>query len=214
MDLEQGMLKPKYVELHQNCLAALQEKYSVEKIVNNHFTKLEDFLEDYYLYRPYNIQMLLEAHWIRQDDLKVIHCLIATDKLSSELGEEVEHEKPVLTDPYQFFLIDLKKDYGKALIRPETFGDKVFEVLIPQEIDFPEHPGFSDKYYFYTDEDNKEKTRAAMTPEILEAIYQYDELVIQIVRNIMLVKRLRRITPEDCQELAAFSFQLKASLKK
>ncbi|MCB0260107.1 MAG: hypothetical protein KDE62_10375, partial [Calditrichaeota bacterium] len=76
---------------------------------------------------------------------------------------------------------------GKVLIRPETIGDKIFEVLIEQEVDFDIHPEFSRKYYLYTDSENQPRVRRKMNREFLDVIYRYDDLVIQIVKNFMMV---------------------------
>jgi hypothetical protein len=47
------------------------------------------------------------------------------------------------THPYFFGLLDLKNDFGRALIRPETVADKISEIFEPLEIDFEENKKFS-----------------------------------------------------------------------
>ncbi|MCB0298219.1 MAG: hypothetical protein KDG51_23870, partial [Calditrichaeota bacterium] len=69
-------------------------------------------------------------------------------------------------------------------------------------------------YYLYTDSDNQPRVRRKMNREFLDVIYRYDDLVIQIVKNFMMVKRLQRINREDCEELAEFIFSVPRTLKK
>lgn len=202
---ETGILDDKYVQRHHACVAYLRHTYQVRRLINKSFEKVANYLDSYFLYRPHRSQVLLDAHWVRQGDAKIMHCLVGNSELLPDQIKRLK-KKPKLSDPYQFFLINLKKDFGKAFIRPETFGDKVFEVLIRQEVDFENHKAFSDKYYFYTEEENEARIRKLANQGFLDTIYRYDDLVIQIVGRRMMVKRLRRVTEADCHELATFAF--------
>lgn len=212
MKVDGGVLIPEYEEIYQQCLDFLSENYDVSRIVRTDFEKISAFLDDFYLFKPYKMNQLVDAYFVKHISERALYCVVATDR-DEESAAEGEGEV-LLTDPYQFFLIDLRTDMGKVLIRPETIGDKIFEALIEQEVDFDIHPEFSRKYYLYTDPENQPRVRRKMNRDFLDVIYRYDELVIQIVKNFMMVKRLQRINREDCEELAEFIFAVPRMLGK
>ena len=52
-------------------------------------------------------------------------------------------------------LTTIYKDIGHVLIRPETIGDKLIELVNPVEIDFKEDKEFSAKYYVVSDDEKE-----------------------------------------------------------
>ena len=61
-------------------------------------------------------------------------------------------------DVYKYFVwgfLSLKKDFGRALIRKETFADRVLNVVHPVELEFKDDKAFSHKFYVVANEPEK-----------------------------------------------------------
>jgi hypothetical protein len=88
---------------------------------------------------------------------------------------------------HQFWaFVKLKRDFGRILIRRETFTDKVLEVLHPIELDFTDDKPFSDKFYVITND--KEKAMLNMTTGFRNAIFDMPaHWMIEIVGADLLV---------------------------
>jgi len=80
----------------------------------------------------------------------------------------------------------LEDDYGEIQIRPETFEDKIREFFKSIELDFPDFPEFSKKYYFITE--NKDLARKFAKPKLLELLEKIDGIFIQVKGRILVAK--------------------------
>jgi hypothetical protein len=89
----------------------------------------------------------------------------------------------------------LSRNYGHIFIRPETFEDKVSELFIKSEIDFPEFPKFSFRYYYLTDDEIKAKSFA--NPDRLRCIEKQNEILIDVNGDVLIAKFSRIITYDD-----------------
>ena len=89
----------------------------------------------------------------------------------------------------------LSRNYGHIFIRPETFEDKVSELFIKSEIDFPEFPKFSFRYYCLADDEIKAKTFA--NPDRLRCIEKQNEILIDVNGDVLIAKFSRIITYND-----------------
>ena len=89
----------------------------------------------------------------------------------------------------------LSRNYGHIFIRPETFEDKVSELFIKSEIDFPEFPKFSFRYYCLADDEIKAKTFA--NPDRLRCIEKQNEILIDVNGDVLIAKFSRIITHDD-----------------
>ena len=108
-----------------------------------------------------------------------------------------ESRYPSSLREFQNFMIKrLDFDYGKIMIRPETIQDKVQEIFVKSEIDFPDHPGFSSRYYFVADD--KGLARSFATDRRLSLIGMQRELYVEINNNILLAKFARNVSYDDC----------------
>lgn len=108
-----------------------------------------------------------------------------------------ESRYPSSVSEFQNFIIKrLDFDYGKIMIRPETIQDKVQEIFVKSEIDFPDHPGFSSRYYFVADD--KGLARSFATDRRLSLIGMQRELFVQINNNMLLAKFARNVSYDDC----------------
>jgi hypothetical protein len=100
-------------------------------------------------------------------------------------------------------------DFGKVLMRLETFGDKFSELFQKREIDFPEHPTFSDRYYVLASDEAK--LRKAVTQEFLELICRR-KLCVEIRGGYIHVTQARVISESDCVSLATLALAIPATL--
>ena len=108
-----------------------------------------------------------------------------------------ESRYPSSVSEFQNFMIKrLDFDYGKIMIRPESIQDKVQEIFVKSEIDFPDHPGFSSRYYFVADD--KGLARSFATDRRLSLIGMQRELFVEINNNILLAKFARNVSYDDC----------------
>jgi hypothetical protein len=89
----------------------------------------------------------------------------------------------------------LSRNYGHIFIRPETFEDKVSELFIKSEIDFPEFPKFSFRYYCLADDEIKAKSFA--NPGRLRCIEKQNEILIDVNGDVLIAKFSRIITHDD-----------------
>ena len=108
-----------------------------------------------------------------------------------------ESRYPSSVREFQNFMIKrLDFDYGKIMIRPESIQDKVQEIFVKSEIDFPDHPGFSSRYYFVAED--KGLARSFATDRRLSLIGLQRELFVEVNNNILLAKFARNVNYDDC----------------
>lgn len=92
-------------------------------------------------------------------------------------------------------LTSINCDPGHVLIRPETFGDKLIELVNPMEIDFSEEKEFSSKYYVISD--NEAQLRSNIDFKILRAIKAYDDLNIEIRAKYLFARTLKPVNQKS-----------------
>lgn len=99
-------------------------------------------------------------------------------------------------------LTSINCDPGHVFIRPETFGDKIVELVYPVEIDFPEDKEFSSKYYVICEDKNR--LRSNIDLKILRAIKQYDDLHIEILNKFLFARTLKPVNQKSIDTIAGF----------
>jgi hypothetical protein len=106
------------------------------------------------------------------------------------------------SEPQIVGLKKLSRNYGKIFIRPETFEDKVSELFIKSEIDFPDSPKFSFRYYCLTDDEIK--ARSFATQDRLKSIEKQNEILIEVDEDVLISKFSRVITYDDFSNMVEF----------
>lgn len=89
----------------------------------------------------------------------------------------------------------LKKDYGRVLIRPETFTDKIQNLFVSTDIDFDDNMDFSRKYYVVANDETK--VRRCISNSFLETVQGFNDLEIELDGNILMVRLRKQFTPEN-----------------
>jgi hypothetical protein len=96
----------------------------------------------------------------------------------------------------------LKKDYGRVLIRPETFEDKIKNLFLVTDIDFDFNEDFSKKYYVVANDETK--VRNCTSNSFLEAVQAFDDLEIELDGNILMVRLRKQFTRENGEVISNF----------
>jgi len=104
---------------------------------------------------------------------------------------------------YPAVFTSLSKDFGHVIIRPEHVRDKVAEIFQHRELDFPEHPYFSRFYYVLATDESK--ARQGMGRELLDAIYSYTDLVMEISGHTLVVGKPKQFSEQDATEMLEFA---------
>jgi hypothetical protein len=102
----------------------------------------------------------------------------------------------------------LRNDFGRVIIRRETFVDKVLNMLHPVELHFNDDLTFNSRFYVVAND--KEKATKAMTGNFRAAIMniQLDDFMIEIVNSTLIIGSAQLITPEQAIYLAGFVSRL------
>lgn len=81
------------------------------------------------------------------------------------------------TSSYFFVSYKLKNDFGRILIRPETFSDKLAELFNPIELDFDENRKFSSAYYVVSTDNNL--ARKVLKRPLFDFVEDLDSLIFE-----------------------------------
>ena len=101
-------------------------------------------------------------------------------------------------------IMNLSKDCGHVLIKPETMLDKVHELIHPIELDFTDDPEFSRK--FYTLSEDKTKTALNLTLSFREAIktITIPDFIVEILGNTLIIGNEKPMEDESAEAFAGF----------
>ncbi len=107
--------------------------------------------------------------------------------------------------------VNLKQDFGRVLIRRETFADKILGLVHPIELKFKDDKVFSDHFYVVTNDQGK--ATAAMTPDFRKVIIDmmYKDFVIEIINKTLVIRNNQPINTEDTVHLAEFVVRMCSS---
>lgn len=103
---------------------------------------------------------------------------------------------------YQIWaFVNSKTDFGRVLIRRETFTDKVLEMVNHTELKFKDDAIFNK--YFYVIANNEELARNAMTPDFRKLLIDmmYNDYVIETINKTLVIRTNQPVTPEETVRL-------------
>jgi hypothetical protein len=112
-------------------------------------------------------------------------------------------------DKYQVWaFVTLDRDFGRVLIRPETFTDRILEIFHPTELKFQEDKVFNENFYVLTNE--PEKAKAAMTSDFRDIVkdMMYKNFSIETINQTLVIRDNQPIDPEETVNLAEFARKL------
>jgi len=194
------------VAKYERSLEALKEKYTLKSTNDLRFEKLDALISSFKKTTQYKDAYMLDAWHISAGTKKIIFGVIGVVSESCDIGAMYLPGKSIHRDAYPVIIVQLKEDFGRVQIRPETLTDKISELFEKKELDFDEHKRFSWRYYFLADDE--EKARAAVTRKFLDNIDQHKGLLLYIEGNGLLATKYRAINTGDVLELAEFGFSL------
>lgn len=108
----------------------------------------------------------------RSFDLCIMEYLSHEDHPSSRGGYRIYY-----SDPYLYGIAIARETFGRILIRPETTADKITEFFEKTEVDFPECPKFSRKYYLLSE--SRENAIRVMKPSLMNYLSDYSHLEME-----------------------------------
>lgn len=117
----------------------------------------------------------------------------------------------LLYDYYEYqswALAYLKKDCGRALIRPETLTDKLIELVHPVELDFDDDKAFSDTFYVLVND--RYKAESAMNRDFRNVVMdmRHEDVIIETINHTLIIGHHKPIMPETTLKLAEFVVRL------
>ncbi|HWZ04068.1 MAG TPA: hypothetical protein VNX40_10705 [Mucilaginibacter sp.] len=118
-------------------------------------------------------------------------------------GQSFEYDK------YQIWAFaTLNKDFGRVLIRPETFADRILEIVHPTELRFPDDKSFNESFYIVAND--PEKAKAGMTQYCRDVITEmmYKDFAIEIINETLVIRTNQPINADEAVHLAEFVSKL------
>ncbi|XZF16471.1 hypothetical protein ACTHGU_10045 [Chitinophagaceae bacterium MMS25-I14] len=105
---------------------------------------------------------------------------------------------------HAFGLAGLKRDFGHVVIRPETFTDKIREMIKPVELDFEDDPDFSSRFYVLASD--RDKAVLAMDASFRHAVMSIaaKNFLIEIVADQLIICNQQLIDPDTTLSFAMF----------
>jgi|GEM_PF-2058967 len=169
-------------------------------VTQSHGAYISNILSHFDSFAEYNMVVLSEIVEIKKgtsSNFLVLLSINYTFKMSKT--PQVESS---FSDYEIIGIVNLKKDYGKVLIRPETLGDKITEFFHNVEVDFSMDEKFSKKYYVLTNDETKLRTK--ISADFLKCIRNYEGLEIEISGQVLLVRLRKAYTVENGRIIAGF----------
>jgi len=101
-------------------------------------------------------------------------------------------------------VLHLNKNSGHVLIRPETFLDKIHNLITPIQLDFEDDKEFSRKFYIVTNDELK--TNLLFTPGLKSGIESIGvpDFCIEILENSLIIGNKKIIEPGSALKFAEF----------
>ncbi len=158
-------------------------------------------LQLYDSFKEYRTTSLFDAYVIEHSH--PFKLLIVT---TTSILQRVAYKKVILSEnvPDHGFVgfVQLKKNYAHTYLRPETISDKLNELLHRVEIDFEINKKFSKKYYALSSDEKA--LRSQISPELLNTIANYDDLEIEIINKMLIVRTRNRISQKSADTVIQF----------
>ena len=106
--------------------------------------------------------------------------------------------------------VTLRSNFGRVIIRRETFVDKILNMVHPIELHFKDDTAFSNRFFVVAND--QEKATSAMTSSFRNEIMniRLEDFIIEIVNTTLIIGNVQLITPQQTVYLAEFAAKLSA----
>lgn len=187
----------------QEIFEALEKHYEITSARNPN-------LKDFHLFADKQKPSFFNSWRLRKDGQSFSLCLIEYETNFQEVGITGASIKP-LRHKYFFGHLNAVKDYGRTLIRPETLGDKISELFLPNELDLKGFQKFNWKYYVLAKE--KDKFLASTTRELLNFLADQNNLQVEFNGNRCLFRLDKAVNLKETLALAEIGLELERLLR-
>ncbi len=116
------------------------------------------------------------------------------------------------THVYTFGYLKLQQDYGVALIRPETWEDKLSELFKNEEVKFKNRPRLNKRFYILAKEENHFKN--ALPEEFLTYMENLKGFSIEFHHHQCLFRLPKAFNQEEAAQICKIGFDLDQILNK
>lgn len=132
-------------------------------------------------------------------------CLLSIN--SNSLGPQISGLREQSQVEYAIVAyLQLKKNYGHVLMRPELLSDKISELFRKVEIDFNDQPEFSKNYFVLSEEEDLFTKTVSDT--FLNTIGRHKGLFIEISNDQMILTFKKGLSRESIIDLTNIAFQI------
>jgi hypothetical protein len=105
--------------------------------------------------------------------------------------------------------INQTKDFGRVLIRHETFNDRLVTLLHPCEMKFEDDKPFDHKFYVVTNDD--QKAHLAMNWNFRNAVMgMSDNMILETEENLLIIVYQSEMSAEQTIQLTQFASKIAA----
>lgn len=166
-----------------------KHQIGIEQIDNKEEERISSLLSQFSIIENYDkitVLLILRYGNTDFDSYLILLTFNSQDSVYSQTPHSIKN-----VDCELIGLTSINCDPGHVLIRPETFSDKLIELVNPIEIDFTEEKEFSSKYYVISDDEVQ--LRSNIDFKILRAINAYDDLNIEIRDKYLFARTLKPV---------------------
>ena len=183
-----GALSRENKALLKQCYCSLDKKYNVKQLVGEDIDKLIESFHLFKILQGAEALTIIDALQMHRNQQQCTLCILAVDDFVEHVNRYGVVHRKAIKEVTAITTTPLPHDFGHILIRPETIGDKIAEIFEKHELDFEEHPQFSDRYYVSAR--NESKARKHMDFRMLDALNAEKDFVVEIHGSMLVAKKL------------------------
>jgi hypothetical protein len=127
------------------------------------------------------------------------HLTITVQKRTGVREKDIEEVEPVL-------LFNNAHDIGRVFIRAETVVDKILDVMIKVDIDFPGYPDFSRNYYVAAEK--PELVKEYLSKPLIKTLDKVKGMIVEINGNWGLLRTEMNLTEDVLLLLFSIGYKL------
>ncbi len=153
--------------------------------------------------------------WVLRENTHQFTLNLVEYAITVETGglDEFKLRKQTSEGHYYFYgHMHLRKNFGRALIRPETLSDKFNELFEKTEIDFDGHKLFSDKYFVQAE--NEEHFKSCVNSYLLEWMAKTKGMWMEFNGEECLFRLNKAVDAKEAKQLCEYGLQLSRIIGK
>jgi hypothetical protein len=197
--------KYEYWKYCKQCFDAICKSY---KLVDTEKPDLQDFA----LLKS-KIAAKHMRSWVLRENTHQFTLNLVEYPIFIEEGSKLSMREIKQEDHYYFYgHMHLRKNFGRALIRPETLTDKFNELFERTEIDFDGHKLFSDKYFVQAE--NVDYFKTSVNSYLLEWMGKTKGIWMEFNGEECLFRLNKAVDAKEAKQLCEYGLQLNRIIGK